>query len=656
MLNCFIHPSTQQKTIPMNNNTHLSSETFSHILTEEKIAHLQEAKQHTQQSLADLLEFHAPKLLKNLQKDITQLKLCETRHIPIIGVCGMMNTGKSTLVASLLSEEGKRRVLIGDGMDEGTHRFVLWAPLSWKNDPELLKATQEFLSSAFDGDLEELSDTPEAAAQQYNAVHGRVKEFHVPLIAFDSALDQHGLCIMDCPDIQRSHDNEIAKKTARIREKALARATKICSGFFVVSSSEQQEAEKMKDIFEILLKHNSTLPLHVVTTKCHRDAIAKKLEETQKTLDNFKINLSFCRIFLSPRVDAGVNGFPKDVYYVNEDLQPADLSEVCGKLESCDLLQDHRNTLSAQVKSHSLQALKNLEAIEQQQKETIQNSRKTTLSFLETHFLKNNTLTPIFDESLSKEMMESLERTAPFSIRALFFINKPVSLLAKHIKNAGRNILRRGKPTISPAKVTPEMFANSLEGHSWLPADSDKSSLQKIWNQAANSAVSLSAHRESCMRRDLDNSTKKLWKEVSTLKKLLINATLPFTIAASFAAVLFIPFDGGTTVLMLASVKEILAAFGLGFLANSLAMKAMEKTLEDHAARPQQSNLFALLQDGLGIPRANAEELSRMSENVTLQLTESELSPSQAVIHLLDTPAFSLDQEKVSHLKSKLSK
>jgi hypothetical protein len=55
---------------------------------------------------------------------------------PILAVVGMLNAGKSSLVATFLSgkSEGDQRVLIGSGNTEGTHRFVLWLPESWRSN------------------------------------------------------------------------------------------------------------------------------------------------------------------------------------------------------------------------------------------------------------------------------------------------------------------------------------------------------------------------------------------------------------------------------------------------------------------------------------------------------------------------------------------
>ena len=47
---------------------------------------------------------------------------------PTVAIAGMLNSGKTSLVATFLSEQGRARTLRGANNDQGTHRFVLWLP------------------------------------------------------------------------------------------------------------------------------------------------------------------------------------------------------------------------------------------------------------------------------------------------------------------------------------------------------------------------------------------------------------------------------------------------------------------------------------------------------------------------------------------------
>jgi GTP1/Obg family GTP-binding protein len=47
---------------------------------------------------------------------------------PVIAIAGMLNSGKTSLVSTFLSPQGRTRTLRGVGNAQGTHRFVLWLP------------------------------------------------------------------------------------------------------------------------------------------------------------------------------------------------------------------------------------------------------------------------------------------------------------------------------------------------------------------------------------------------------------------------------------------------------------------------------------------------------------------------------------------------
>ena len=98
-----------------------------------------------------------------------QLSVFESiSRCPILAITGILNSGKSSLLASYLSPENRGRVLRGLGNQAGTHRFVLWLPKVWWDDAELLNTLISFLSSLFGHPPEHLADDPETAALQYN--------------------------------------------------------------------------------------------------------------------------------------------------------------------------------------------------------------------------------------------------------------------------------------------------------------------------------------------------------------------------------------------------------------------------------------------------------------------------------------------------------
>jgi hypothetical protein len=170
---------------------------------------------------------------------------------PIVGVCGTVNSGKSTVVAGFLSEEGRRRVLVGLLGKAGTNRFVFWLPLSWRANG--LGATVEEMIERQTGEMpERLAEDRDEAGIQYNAAVDRARKFNIPLVAYDAALDSGGIAFLDCPDIQRSLDESVDESTAHLRLERLRSIAPLCSAFVVITSMAQAGTEDVGKVFDAL--------------------------------------------------------------------------------------------------------------------------------------------------------------------------------------------------------------------------------------------------------------------------------------------------------------------------------------------------------------------------------------------------------------------
>lgn len=208
-----------------------------------------------------------------------QLRVFENiSRCPILAITGLLNAGKSSLLATYLSPANRRRVLRGLGNQAGTHRFVLWLPQIWWNEADLLNTLVSFLTNLFGHPPEHLSDDPAQAALQYNgrinphallqhassqmasaprgdlAPESQLKPqpveadaeaidpMSVPLIAYDPGLDDLKIGLVDCPDIQTGFYSGMSAlrgisgaELAESRKQHLARVGRLCSAFVVVS-------------------------------------------------------------------------------------------------------------------------------------------------------------------------------------------------------------------------------------------------------------------------------------------------------------------------------------------------------------------------------------------------------------------------------------
>ncbi len=215
------------------------------------------------------------------------LRCCQAPAAPIVAVLGLLNAGKSSLVSTYLSAENRRRILIGSANEQGTHRFVLWLPESWRNNQELWQFIQERLLSVFGCESEFLSSDPEQAMAQYNDTTPRTfldatgierfrETIEIPLVATDPQLDRWGLALMDCPDVQTGllpnrsaitlasekapsyasvSDplfHERSQSIADARLSVLASAAPLCSAFVVVLPANAMHDQTVSRLLRVL--------------------------------------------------------------------------------------------------------------------------------------------------------------------------------------------------------------------------------------------------------------------------------------------------------------------------------------------------------------------------------------------------------------------
>lgn len=168
---------------------------------------------------------------------------------PTVAVAGMLNSGKTSMVATFLSPEGRARTLRGANNDQGTHRFVLWLPRAWQGDAELWGLLMSRIGDAVGMPPEMLNEDPEKAHQQYNNREGSEAFLSVPLVATDPALDETGIGLLDCPDIVS--DESLGLGSPTIRRELLGRAATLCSAFLVVTSAESSRDATLGDLMRI---------------------------------------------------------------------------------------------------------------------------------------------------------------------------------------------------------------------------------------------------------------------------------------------------------------------------------------------------------------------------------------------------------------------
>lgn len=292
-------------------------------------------------SLEHILSKSDPRLKKDWDQWVKKGEALESiSSVPVLAICGNKNAGKSTLTASLLSEEKKPFVLRGLSSDNATHRFVFWCPSEWRDDPSKQSCLSSLLDSAFGigGSVEVLADDLDQAHAQYNA-RGHMSELlKHPIVGYDDALNATGIALLDCPDIDSSHDILSRERTAHIRRDAIKNAVRMCSGFLVLSTQSDWQVAGLIDLMGFLDEILGERPLGLCIT--HTDQSPDELkDDVFKHLIKHKISTENLLWGYSPRTNRENKGNLGSIEYFQEPESPWDFSSMFPPT-------DHRQSVS----------------------------------------------------------------------------------------------------------------------------------------------------------------------------------------------------------------------------------------------------------------------------------------------------------------------
>lgn len=287
--------------------------------------------------------------LQGLTKQLTVFR--EISRCPILAITGLLNSGKSSLLATYLSPQNRPRVLRGLGNDSGTHRFVLWLPKVWWDDPELLSTLVSFLTGLFGHPPENLSEDPNEAAMQYNGsilarslltAPEKIEDslgvasesgtgpnpMSIPLIAYDESLDELKLGLIDCPDIQTGFlgtpSGFAGEELARERRRQLACIGRLCSAFVVVCKLNSLHDEGLLSILSTLRDSMPGVPRLLAVNKVKARYSPETVhDQSRGVVDRFGIGDVYAAYdFRSALAESRVPKLPKGMVHDAEQGQP----------------------------------------------------------------------------------------------------------------------------------------------------------------------------------------------------------------------------------------------------------------------------------------------------------------------------------------------
>jgi hypothetical protein len=574
---------------------------------------------------------------------------------PIVGVCGTVNSGKSTVVSGFLSDVGRPRVLVGTLAKEGTHRFVFWLPLSWRTNG-LGPIMEEMIASQSGMAPDPLDDDPHEAALQYNDA----KSFRVPLVAYDPALDEGGIAFLDCPDIQRSLDETSNQPTAHLRLERLQTIAPLCSAFLVVASMQQAGTEDVGKVFDALSKAASNAPLYFVLNMTNGNEVATYLPEAKQVLKRWGRTDAVKRIYLAPWVhDPERKNTPVRPSITSMDADHVALAEIAGELDPAELQRARYASCVGNLKSLLDEVSRRVLAADKEKSDRAMEAQQRVCLFLGGKFVdEKGSMMSLLYEKAARLVAESLKRTAPKAIRVSLWPAEAVQSVKLRLSK-----FKRREATDADVekyvKVKPTDFADFLMGNRFLSPDVESKTLERVWS-AAMRAVKSHADKGFSDQQGLDAITRSMWGELSFLEKVKLLRGILLAMAVIAIAGALSPFDGGaSTILVLAGhplafgMAEIMAILLGGPLAGTILAapdaRALMEKFEREIALPQMDVLYAALVDGLGIPRQLDDSPTMSYKNSVVHrfklvpdvpIQKNEVSALQGSLVRLDEPAW----------------
>ncbi|MFV0337035.1 MAG: hypothetical protein ACK5LK_02155 [Chthoniobacterales bacterium] len=563
---------------------------------------------------------------------------------PIIAVAGLINSGKSSLVASFLSPQGQTRVLCGINKNEGSQRFTLWLPSSWKEEQDLRIRLDETLSRVFQNAPELLSDKAEDALQQQRDI----EKLSVPLLAFDLALDAHQIAFFDCPDIQRRQPGESPESSTNLRLEMLASAGNICAAVLLVASRKEIEVREFHEITTQLPSATQIYAINFLRKETPADFLKDQAALLQSSSEKnapltcylaYDFEVAANRDF-APPADPNFSStsdtptrFPFFFEVFTEDgtadwnhrdaISPdRTLHNLTKKLPPDTQLQRRQRELISKLVADIEKKLRSIDSELSRTRREISQAQKDIFEQLHALMRHGNDQRIKTDPEISLSLVESMRRTAPLDIRAALTLNHKIikafrSILSEFKLPASLSAgFRRAKAALSP--TVQEDFAittNALESLLTIWAAGLKRQLPpnkhtpSPWKEDAIAIITRFQNEE---RTNMDDSqwdalTREAWKSAPKMGARLA-CLMPFLFA--LLAVAALPLDPTTAtshVLIGITIKELLGATVAGGVVGGLfgisGSKLLQRDLEAYIGRQQFSNLFAIACDRLGLPR-----------------------------------------------------
>ena len=575
---------------------------------------------------------------------------------PTLAIAGLLNSGKTSLVATMLSPSGRQRTLRGVANRQGTHRFVLWLPECWREEESIWQLLLEDFGDAVGHPPELLEEDSEAAHAQYNNRTGGPDALGVPLVATDRGLDDHGVGLLDCPDIVS--DEVFGVGSPEKRRDLLERASTFCSAFLVVATPSMARDRSLGDILQSVSDLMPGVPRYLAVNKIRSSQTAEEVLESfepqaskfgvSRVYGAFDYEIAGSEPYIPKSAQQGDEQielpFDPDarlpLFYslsADSDQNPpaaisADrlLSRLPAELDSPE--SSERFLLGRQAALRRAlvdDGLEKIRADAEQSSKRIVRAQRTMLDTTIDLFTKTDPGGNIVEvrmhqsQRIVRQLADAFCDAAPWYARWGVRINTFI----QHRFRAASDLLKQYTPTSVAeryAETIKEQFKSKKVGHLVDPDDLD-SSLRRFgapltlphWFEGETEPRDLQAWRGAVERalRSFDANDRvqfdgeklravaeDMWKQIPSRKKLTYGLTPLAAMLATFGSVLMLPFDFGSSMLVAnASIVELLAAAGLTAFSAYWAGGKNAQALSRQAAVEQMSLFYVQLCHCMGV-------------------------------------------------------
>lgn len=573
-----------------------------------------------------------------LISEFNSLKALDKSVVPIVGVMGLVNAGKSSFVRGFLSEKNAGRVLCGQDGQSGTQRFVFWLPCSWEyND------VKDLIASRFGSSCEFLAKDPEEAHLQYNATQKSGHNLEIPLIGFDPRLDEFGFALLDCPDFERTHPGISGQDTARVRRAFLYKASKIMSAIVIIAYHNQVAGENLNnflqadtglwekekfllinnirpclEVHELLKDQAVKMAMHSLGVKDVYAAYDFFMDNAESKIpDVAKLNtiIQEVPVFFKISSDPEQN-------LARQITQDRLIHKQLEKLDPLNLWQRQKIEATKRVRKCIKRLRQEIENKKNEHGQRLKKIRQQLLEFIRQEYTRENRLNCPLTPMLAQKLAQSIYDAAPALLKPALRFHLARKGLGKILKKQVKGLREKWSCIVHPERyamskaeqigkslpvmnknsvINPELLTEKSRNMRFIPEDVDEELLKKAWAEVLNALTGLESELPA---DELHRISQDVWKDVPKQKKILYSLSGPGSLIAALAAVCLIPFDfGSTAIIFYASTPEILAALGFGLAGNSLAGEKLNNLLQNHLAVPAYARILRAALDVFGLPR-----------------------------------------------------